>query len=375
MKKSFVGKLALLSLIAVIAVCGCCHAEEETVTFISSTGITRLEAEDFMQGGQDVSWHETTYETADVYQFPSAPRPSDPNDSSTFVPQTAVSADGGYYLTYATDPEWVKYQVEVEKSGVYAVGAYCARGYDGGSLTLVADDTGDKVTIPYTALERNDWSFGRTKGEFLINLAEGTHVLTLQINWPWDIDYLLFVPMSEDTAISYDDSEPNLDPEYVTSISGETTRLEMENWMNGGNGVAFNEDDYTAEDTYAHPRAPRPSNANQLVPQTRLAGDNNYVIIYMQDPDWMKFKVDIEEGTYAISAFAGSNWSVGNISLYLDDEEDPFAILPASSLKEFDWTLQMTSKSVADLPAGEHIIKVSVYGPFDLDYIEFTKTE
>ena len=375
MKKSFVGKLLLSSLIAVVLLCSFCYAEDETVTFISSTGITRLEAEDFMQGGQDVSWHENTYETADVYKAPSAPRPSNPDDASTYVPQTAVSADGGYYLTYATDPEWVKYKVEVEKSGVYAIGAYCARGYDGGSLTLVVDDTGEKVNIPYTALEKNDWSFSRTKGEFLINLPEGVHTLTLQISWPWDIDYLLFVPMSEETVISYDDPEPNLDPEYVTSIGGETTRLEAENWMNGGNGVAFHEDDYTAEDTYAHPRAPRPTNANQLVPQTRLVGDNNYVVIYFQDPDWLKFKVNIEEGTYAISAFAGSNWSVGNISLYLDDEEEPFAILPASSLTEFDWTLQMTSKSIADLPSGEHTIKVSVYGPFDLDYIEFTKME
>ncbi len=476
MKKSFVERLLLVSMMAVMVVCSC-SAAESPVTVISSSGTSKLEAESFMLDGQDISWHENTYEEWDVYQMPSAPRPSDPNDSSTYVPQTRATNDGGYFLSYATDPEWLKYQIVVEKSGSYTVSAYCARGYDGGGLTLTVDDTKDTVTLPYTAIEKNDWSFETTKGEYTINLPEGSHVLTLDVSWPWDIDYFQFtsakkevtyhmvtrpangghwdkdglepltltvmyynslgrfenlkesfvnriklngtyidkevysVSRNEDRTLTIEidadflrencvdgentlfvfyeadsyqhmtavfdttvDPEPNLDTEYVTTITGETTRLEMENWMNGGNGVAFNEDDYTAEDTYAHPRAPRPSNEYLLVPQTRLIADDNYAVIYMQDPDWLKFKVDIEEGTYAIAACAGTNWSSGNISLYLDDEEEPFAILPASTLSE-DWTMQMTTEAVAALPAGEHTIKVSVFGPFDIDYIEFKKAE
>ncbi len=478
MKKSFVRRMLLISVIAVMVTCSCL-AVDSPVTVISSSGSSKLEAEDFMLDGQDVSFHENTYQTEDVYQMPSAPRPSDPNDSTTYVPQTRRTNDGGYFLSYATDPEWLKYQIKVEKGGAYTVSAYCARGYNGGGLTLTVEDTKDTVTIPYTDVKNTQWIFEKT-GEYSITLPEGEHILKLDVSWPWDIDYFEFtssepeeekvtyrmitraadggfwdkesaepltltvmyynslgqfenlkesfvnriklngayigkdvytVTRNEDRTLTieidadflkencldgentllifYDadsylhmtaafdttvDPDPNLETEYVTEISGDATRLEMENWMNGGNGVAFNDDDYTAEDTYAHPRAPRPSNERQLVPQTRLLGDGNYAVIYMQDPDWLKFKVNIEEGTYAIAAYAGTNWSSGNISLYLDDEEEPFAILPASTLSE-DWTMQLTSAAVASLPAGEHTIKVSVFGPFDIDYIEFNKAE
>ena len=376
MKKSLLSYLLIAILaLTMILISYACAEEAAKVTFISGSGISKLEAEDWIPGGQDISYHENSYEEADVYKMPSAGRPADASDVSCYVPQTNVTANGGYFLTYATDPEWLTYSIEVEKAGVYAVAAYAARGYDGGSLTLTIVETGEFTIFPYTAREASDWSLGLTKGEFLIKLEEGVQTLRLDISWPWDIDYFMFVPMADDVEIA-EDPEPNLDPEYITEITPETCRIEMENWMNGSNGVAFGEDDYTDADTYAHPRAPRPSNPKQLVPQTRKIGEGEYVIIYMQDPDWMKFKISIEEpGTYEISARVGSNWNPGQISLYLDDAAEPFAILPASSLTEFDWTLQMTSKAIADLPSGEHILKVSVYGPFDIDYIELTMIE
>lgn len=343
-------------------------------TYISASGISKLEAEDWIPGKQDETFHENSYETADVYHLPSAQRPSDAENVSGYVPQTNITADGGYFLTYATDPEWLKYAVEVEKAGLYAVGAYCARGFDGGSLQLTVESTGETVFIPYTAREDNDWSFGMTKGEFLLLLPEGEQIIKLNISWPWDIDYFMFVPMLDAIMENINDPEPNLDPEYVSMITGDTSRIEAENWINGGAGVAFFDDDYTDIDTYQHPRAPRPNNPKQLVPQTRLLDDNNYAVTHMQDPDWMKYKIYISEsGLYAIAALVGSNWSPGEIRLYLDDSAEPFAILLASTLKDFDWSLQMTGKAIADLPMGEHVLKVSVYGPFDIDYIEFNK--
>lgn len=35
----------------------------------------------------------------------------------------------------------------------------------------------------------------------------------------------------------------------------------------------------------------------------------------------------------------------------------------------------MSAKAIADLPAGEHVLKLSVFGPFDIDYLELTKIE
>lgn len=376
MTKSNLFRSLACALVLVVLAISAFAEETHEATFISASGLSRLEAENWIPGKQDETFHENSYEAADVYQLPSAPRPANAGDPASFVPQTNVTADGGYFLTYATDPEWLKYDIEVEEAGVYAVAAYCARGYDGGSLQLTVESTGDAVMIPYTAREDNDWSMGLTKGEFLLKLPEGQQTLLLNISWPWDIDYFMFVPMLDKTLESVEDPEPNMDPEFVSVITPGTSRIEAENWMNGGKNVAFFDDDYTTQDTYQHPRAPMPSNPKQLVPQTRLVGENNYLVTHMQDPDWMKYKVFIEEeGTYTICGLIASNWSPGEISLYLDDAAEPFAILSASSLAEFDWTLGMSAKAIADLPAGEHVLKLSVFGPFDIDYLELTKIE
>ena len=339
----------------------------EPNTEISNTGSTRLEAENWMNGGQGIAFNETTYQPENVYAHPRAPRPTSTTDTTQFVPQTKVNPAGGYFVSYATNPEWLKYKITVQSDGDYAIAVNCARGYDGGNLTISVDG-GSSVTIPYTARTANDWTLGMTEGEYILHLTAGEHILRLDIDWPWDVDYIEFTPVS----VYVPEHPGDLATEPVTTIIPEgISKIEAENWMNGGPGVAFEDDDYTTADTYQHPRAPRPISNSNLVPQTRFVGDNNYIVTHIQDPDWMAYKINVTEaGTYRFSAMCGSTWSPGNISFYLDDNETALATISASTLPTFDWALSLALGGVAELPAGEHVLKVVFFGVYDLDYIQ-----
>jgi hypothetical protein len=199
-------------------------------------------------------------------------------------------------------------------------------------------------------------------------LPAGEHVLKLTIDWPWDIDYIELTPAS-----SYVPKQPGdaVEEPITTIMPNGISNIEAEDWMNGGPGVAFEDDDYTEDGTYQHPRAPRPSNDSKLVPQTRFVGDGNYIVTHMNEPDWMAYKINVTEaGTYLFSAMCASNGDSGIISFYLDDNETAIATISASELPSFDWSLALAQGGYAELPAGEHILKLAVSGPFDLDYIQ-----
>jgi len=339
----------------------------EPNTLISNTDSTRVEAENWMNGGQGVAFNESTYQNEDVYAHPRAPRPGSQTNSAMFVPQTKVGGSGGYFVSYARDPEWIKYKITVESAGDYAVAVNCARGYEDGSLTISVDG-GASVSIPYTARAEANWSLGMTEGEYILHLSAGEHILTLNIDWPWDIDYIEFTPVS----VYVPENPGDVEQEPITTIIPDgISKIEAEDWMNGGPGVAFEDDDYTEASTYQHPRAPRPISNSNLVPQTRFIGEGNYIITHIQDPDWMAYKINVtESGTYRFSAMCGSTWSPGNISFYLDDNETAIATISASTLPSFDWNLALALGGYAELPAGEHILKVVFFGVYDLDYVQ-----
>lgn len=339
---------------------------KDPVTVIQGKETNRLEAEAWTKGSQNVAFHESTYEEADVYKHPRAQRPGS-NDPSQYVLQTLEGGSGGFYITQAVDSEWIRYKVYIQKDGYYKVAVKCITKEEGGGLTLSADD-GSKVIIPCVAGSTVEGDFTWLEGEALLHLPSGEHILQLDIHCSCDIDCIDFTRDEE-----YAPPHPgDLPIEPVTEISSdEISRIEAEDWMNGGPGVAFADDDYTAPDTYQYFRAPRPDSEDQLVPQTRFLGDGNYIVTHIQDPDWMAYKINIEKtGTYRFAARCGSTWSPGNISFYLDNAETALTTIAVSTLPAFDWSLGMALGGIAALSAGEHVLKVVFFGIYDLDYIQ-----
>ncbi len=100
-----------------------------------------------------------------------------------------VTGNYGYAIGYTAAGEWLEYTVDVTTSGRYAYEAYVASGTTGSGfhLDLVTNEGLKRlctVSVPQTA--SNNWDVYKTiKGEFLIPLQQGRHVIRMTIDKPY----------------------------------------------------------------------------------------------------------------------------------------------------------------------------------------------
>ncbi len=97
-----------------------------------------IEAEDFDEGGEDLSYHD-----ADDINIPGDYRP---NESVDIYDRLGT----GYHIGNAIEGEWYEYSVNIEEEGLYEVSAHIATGYTGGKFQITIDTIHSEIVTVTT---------------------------------------------------------------------------------------------------------------------------------------------------------------------------------------------------------------------------------
>ncbi len=147
-----------------------------------------IEAENFDVGGDGVTYHDSnSNREGDAASYRS--------DGGIDV----VKGNNGYALGYTAEGEWTEYTVNVTKAGTYAYDAYVSSGVTGAAINMsietpegTVSNLSENIAIPQTG--NSSWNnYVAVHGRTLISLAEGKHILRLNITGSnGNIDKLVF---------------------------------------------------------------------------------------------------------------------------------------------------------------------------------------
>jgi poly(hydroxyalkanoate) depolymerase family esterase len=150
---------------------------------IAATLPGKIEAEEFDEGGQNVSYYDKDTQN----------RNGDTRDEAVDMSATAIG--------YTEEGEWLEYTINIESAGDYQMEASVASGADGSSFKLYLDDEAitDVIDVPNTG----DWETFVTVESAIKSLPEGEHILKLEITGSWlDMDYMNFKLVSQSTGMN-----------------------------------------------------------------------------------------------------------------------------------------------------------------------------
>lgn len=134
-----------------------------------------LQCEDFDNGGEGVSWHDTDTKNEGTTRYRTGIGGVD-----------IVEGNGGYAIGYTSTGEWLEYTVDVKEAGLYSIDATGSAGSENASFRLsLADDDNtavlsDNVVIP--CIVQGSWdNYSTVHHRLIANLPEGTHIIHLDI--------------------------------------------------------------------------------------------------------------------------------------------------------------------------------------------------
>lgn len=314
---------------------------------IGSTTATRIEAEDFDQGGQGVAYHETTPQNAGgAYRAEAV--------------DIAATEDlgGGYTVTRTAIGEWLEYSIQVEQAGTYRLRARTARGQSGARTARFLFDGVDKtgnLVVPPTG----NWESYATVESGRFDLAAGDQILRAEmtsadfnLNW---IEIVPVVPVAQ-TTFGNNGHPWSIGPSAVT-------RLEAENFDQGGPDVAYHDTDsinqggaYRSEDV-------------DLQPTTDTGGGFN--VGWIEPGEWLEYTIEVAAaGTYQLrfrTARAPAGSSTLRVLVAGVDKTGNVTI--PRTVGSQTWTT--VTKTGVSLEAGVQTLRLeSVVGGFNLNWIE-----
>lgn len=141
-----------------------------------------IEAEDFDEGGEGVTYHDT-----DPQNLPGAYRPGTGVDIE-------ARDDGGFQVTNIASGEWLEYTVEVAQAGLYEVAVHVASVGGGGRLRVMAgSEQTSLLNPPATGSEQTSVPVSAT-----LSLPAGTQVIRLSLltGAAYRIDRMVFTLLS-----------------------------------------------------------------------------------------------------------------------------------------------------------------------------------
>lgn len=168
-----------------------------TINPFTKTSI-RIEAEDYVTGGQGISYYDTTKKN-----FGGAYR-NDPVDI-----QATSDVGGGFNVGWTDAGEWLTYDFTVSESGLYNLVARVASGKDGiHSFNVTVD--GQTETFEFD--KTGDWQTWQNVDAEDLNLSAGSQQLRVDIlNGDFNLNYLEFIPALEDNTINGTADDDTLD--------------------------------------------------------------------------------------------------------------------------------------------------------------------
>lgn len=123
-----------------------------------------IEAEDFDNGGQGLTYNETT----SVNQGDSDYRAGETVDIEV--------RDDGYQVGFAEEGEWLEYTINVANAGSYEITAHIASQDGGGEIQYIFQNTSAKATAPKT----NSWTATQAVSAYAV-LDEGEQTMRVKI--------------------------------------------------------------------------------------------------------------------------------------------------------------------------------------------------
>ena len=169
----------------------------------------KVEAEDFDNGGQGVAYYDTTPVNQGGNNYRQGESVDIEYNSSTGVRNISHTAAG----------EWLKYTLNVTKSGIYDVTVRVATGNgSSGSLSMTFDDL---YLFPSVSATTASWTTYTSVTLQGVELMEGTHVMTVTIGGNINIDRYQFDLVEEFIATS----QPELRDSGIALYPNPTTGM------------------------------------------------------------------------------------------------------------------------------------------------------
>jgi PKD repeat protein len=313
---------------------------------VRGTGPTRLEAENFDEGGEGVAYHETTAQNAGgLYR------------AEAVDIYATTDFGSGHTVGSIAAGEWLDYTIKVEVAGAYRVRARTARGQSGSGLLRFllngVDRTGDLV-IPATG----NWDAYATVESGAFELAAGTQILRahmtsagFNLNW---IELVPVVPVVQTTFGN--DGNP-------WSIGSTTaTRIEAENFDEGGPGVAYH--DTNPQNAYGAYRA-------EAVDIGTTTDGEGGPTLGVTAGEWLEYTIQVgQAASYRLRARTSRGASGNRTVRFLFDGVDKTGsiVVPATG----NWEAYTTVESGRfELSAGVQVLRADITsGDFNLNWLE-----
>ncbi|MFA9389603.1 MAG: carbohydrate-binding protein [Prolixibacteraceae bacterium] len=128
----------------------------------------RIEAEDYDEGGEGVSYHD-----ADLQNTGGSYRPNESVDLE-------ICSQGGFNVGWTANNEWLKYTVDIDSSGFYDIDISIASGNSGGKLELRFSN-GDLSSGEFSFSSTGGWQSWKTISKKEVFLNEGEQEMTITI--------------------------------------------------------------------------------------------------------------------------------------------------------------------------------------------------
>jgi hypothetical protein len=295
------------------------------------SGVMRIEAEDFDQGGEGVAYHDTT-----------------PGNQGGAYRQTDVDIGalpgGGYFVGWVDAGEWTRYTINVQTAGNYVLRANVATPLAGSQFHFEVD--GQPVSGTMTAPVTGDWGvYQVTVPSKSFELAAGQHIVRL---------------VTDTVGANYDYFEL-VNTAYNGTPAAIPGKVEAENFDNGGEGSAYH-------DT-------TPGNTGGSYRQTDVdVGNNGAVFVgWTEAGEWLTYTVNVaSSGYYSIAARVAA--AVDGTAIHVEADGTMLGsqiAIPNTG----DWAAyQVVSSGPVPLTAGIHVLKLVIDkgapGP-NIDYLDF----
>jgi len=306
--------------------------------FAIAAGTTTIQAEDFDNGGEGVAYHDN-----DATNLGGAYR-------NTGVDLKAVQNDtGGYFVGYTNGGEWTEYTINVANSGTYDLGFRVASLNSGGNFHIEID--GANVTSTIAVPNTGGWQTWNTIGKSGVNLAAGQHILRLAFDGigasgaVGNFNYITVTP-----AGTVPTQTPFKGVPFNIS-SGSATRIELEDFDNGGEGVAYH-------DTDAANLGGAYRNTGVDI-QTASNGGSGYDVGWTRAGEYLEYTVNIASvGTFNFNFNVASNGAGGSFHLNLGNGQLTGPVTVPNTGGWQNW--QTVTIPNVNLPKGTYVLRLAM---------------
>jgi hypothetical protein len=313
----------------------------------------RVEAENFDNGGEGVAYHDTSSVNEGwVYRT---------NEGVDIVTLTTETGAGGYGLGWTKPGEWLGYTVNVTQAGTYTLVARVAAEGNGGTFHI--EFNGVDKTGPLSIPNTGSWTTWTKVTVPNVQLSAGQQWMRIVMdtngwnNYIGDVDYIDCLRLQAPTPYN-----------GVIQIPG---RVEVENFDNGGEGIAYHDTSPANEG-----RVYRPNEGVDIVTLTTEMGVGGYGVGWTKPGEWLGYTVNVTQaGAYTVVARVASAGNGGTFHIEFNGINKTGSISIPNTGSWTTWT-KVTVSNV-QLSAGQQWMRIvmdtngaSNYVG-DIDYIDF----